>query len=315
MVTTGARETGPICLWLFWAFKTMGFAHYITPMRYAVFYQGGVLLAYPARMRRSFLQGLISNDIKKLSESHPLYAALLTPQGKYLHDFFLIRDKGRILLDCEAARLPQLLQLLSLYKLRSKVTLEKLDTAVIAAWENSVGEGTSPIGLPDPRLPELGFRIYGGDVPSAWEKATTEDYDRMRLQLGVPDGSRDLIIDKTFLLEAHFEALNGVDFNKGCYVGQEVTARSKFRGQVRKSFYKVESAADLPALAAPVIRLRGETVGELRSYSLAKPEWRCFAPKRSIPARVWRPQARKTNPLHPLGPETESQVFLIREGV
>jgi folate-binding protein YgfZ len=228
-------------------------------MRYTPLPQRG-LLTISGEDAGAFLQGLISNDIKKLAEGRPLYAALLSPQGKYLYDFFLIQTPEAILLDGEKERLPQLLQLLTLYKLRSKVTLSSKEGAVTAAW----GDAISPIGLPDPRLPALGFRLYGEDAPTTWEKATPEAYDAMRLNLGVPDGSRDFLIDKTFLLEAHFEALHGVDFNKGCYVGQEVTARSKFRGQVRKSFYRVESAAALPAPGPPVM-LGAEAAGEMRS--------------------------------------------------
>lgn len=232
-------------------------------MYYTALPERGLILV-SGEGRETFLQGLISNDIYKLKSQPTIYAALLTPQGKFLHDFFLTHYHGGILIDCEKSRMADLLQRLSLYKLRSKVAFETPDTiCVTAAW----GEKTDR-GFADPRLPQMGYRILGEKKTiDAWQPATPQDYDQMRLALGVPDGSRDMIVDKNFLLECHFEALHGVDFNKGCYVGQEVTARSKFRGQVRKFLYQVRAQnGELPEPTTPVY-LGDVVVGEMRSHS------------------------------------------------
>ncbi len=225
------------------------------------------LLSFSGEDTVSFLQGLVSNDVTKL----PCYAALLSPQGKYLHDFFLSGDGQRVLLDGEKHRLDDLYKRLSLYKLRSKVAIERLPESqgVVAVWG-----GESAQLARDPRLPELGFRITGDVALNAswcaqqgWQSVTPDDYDRHRLRLGAPDGSRDLIVDKTLLLESGFEPLHGVDFQKGCYVGQEVTARSKYRGQVRKALYTVHAQnGELPEAGTPI--LAGDvTVGEVRSHA------------------------------------------------
>ncbi len=216
-----------------------------------------------------FLQGLVSNDVTKLEPGGALYAALLSPQGKYLHDFFLTDSGQGIVLDCEKDRLEDLAKRLSLYKLRSKVAIESLPEAqgVVALW----GEAEAPArGVADPRLPELGWRITGDTTETQnWCEAqgyTYGDYDRHRLAMGVPDGSRDMTPDRSLLLECGFEELHGVDFAKGCYVGQEVTARSKFRAQLRKFLYQVKAVSgELPETGTPV--MAGDAViGEMRSH-------------------------------------------------
>jgi tRNA-modifying protein YgfZ len=215
----------------------------------------------------SFLQGLVSNDVAKLKPGQAVYAALLSPQGKYLHDFFLIADGDAVLLDGEKHRLDDLLKRLQLYKLRSKVTIDRLpeNIGVAALW----GKGDAPKdAFADPRLPQLGWRMIGdmGKI-LGFERATPEDYDRHRLALGVPDGSRDMTPDRSLLLECGFEELHGVDFKKGCYVGQEVTARSKFRAQLRKFLYQVTSlAGELPE-AGTEIKAGDTVVGEMRSHA------------------------------------------------
>lgn len=204
----------------------------------------------------TFLQGLVSNDVTRLVHGHAVYAALLSPQGKFLHDFFIIRRGDDYLLDTEASRVAELMQRLKMYKLRSKVTIEPLGESVSAIWN----EKPSADGFiyADPRLPELGFRGIGLKT-----SGDADAYDAFRLSLGVPDGSRDMLVDKTLLLDVGFEQLHGVDFNKGCYVGQEVTARSKFRGQVKKSIYQVSG----PSLPAPGTALYadGQEAGVMRS--------------------------------------------------
>ncbi|MBV9521440.1 MAG: folate-binding protein YgfZ [Alphaproteobacteria bacterium] len=236
--------------------------------------------------RRGFLQGLVSNDIEKVSAAHAIHAALLTAQGKYLHDFFIAEFPGGFLLDGEAARLPDLQRRLSLYKLRAKVTVAPAEGgfAVVAAFGPGALEALSLPQEPgaaapfagglvfvDPRLAALGARLIlpreGASAAlrrAGFAEAAFAAYDRTRLELGVPDGSRDLVIEKSILLESGFDELNGVDWQKGCYVGQELTARTKYRGLVKKRLMPVRLAGPAPRPGTP-IRRGAEEVGEIRS--------------------------------------------------
>jgi tRNA-modifying protein YgfZ len=214
----------------------------------------------------TFLQGLVSNDVRKLAPGAPLYAALLSPQGKFLHDFFLVKRDAAILVDCDKTRMDDLIARLSLYKLRAAVTIEKTSEKVTAIWDQDSGFRIQDSVFPDPRLAEMGYRIIGEADAKGWQETDVAAYEKHRLRLGVPDGAQDMIIDRSFLLELGFEALHGVDFQKGCYVGQEVTARSKFRGQVRKHIYQVRAESELPPPATKLLQ-DGAEVGELRSHA------------------------------------------------
>jgi folate-binding protein YgfZ len=249
------------------------------------------LLAVAGDDRRGFLQGLISNDIEKAAPDRAIHAALLTAQGKYLHDFFIaalqLGGQGEILvLDGEAARLADLQRRLTLYKLRAKVTLAPApgDLAVFAAF----GSGAlAALALPDeagaarlhaggvafvdPRLAALGARVIAPREAAAaklrgdgFEAADFAAYDRLRLENGIPDGSRDLAVEKAILLEAGFDELNGVDWQKGCYVGQELTARTKYRGLIKKRLMPVRVEGALPP-AGTLVTLDGKEAGEMRS--------------------------------------------------
>lgn len=244
------------------------------------------LLAIGGPEARPFLQGLISNDIEKAAPGRAIYAGLLTAQGKYLHDFFIAERDGGLLIDCEAARRDDLRKRLTIYRLRSKATVEALDGwGVFAAWG---AEALSRLGLAaeagaaapfaggvafaDPRLAALGARaILPDDGASALgaaglAPADAEAYDRWRLSHGMADGSRDLELEKSILLESNFEELNGVDFDKGCYVGQELTARTKYRGLVKKRLVPVALSGPAPAPGTPVL-LDGKDAGTMRSAS------------------------------------------------
>jgi len=235
---------------------------------------------------REFLQGLISNDIEKVTPERAIYAALLTPQGKYLFDFFVSQAGDRLLFDCERARLPDLQKRLRMYKLRAQAELADVseDITVAALWGAdalaAAGLGTEagsakPLDdgtlFVDPRLPEAGLRAV---LPADRAAETLEgfgaaigdaaDYDRHRLALGLPDASRDLVVDKAILLESGFDELNGVDWNKGCYMGQELTARTKYRGLVKKRLVPVAIDGPAPAPGTP-LKAAERDVGEMRS--------------------------------------------------
>jgi folate-binding protein YgfZ len=211
--------------------------------------------------RVPFLQGLVSNDVAQAAPGRAIWTALLTPQGKYLADFFILSDNSRLLLDAERALAPALLQRLTRFRLRSKVSLreaEELD--VYAAWDGAPQPGG--IAAPDPRLPDAGWRILS--ATQLGTNGTEEAWDRHRLGLGLPDGTRDLEPEKTVLLEAGFDELNGVSWSKGCYMGQELTARTKYRGLVKRRLLPVSVQGPLPPLGTPVTR-SGTEIGTMRS--------------------------------------------------
>jgi folate-binding protein YgfZ len=243
------------------------------------------IIAVSGPDRRLFLQGLVSNDVEKLAPDRALYAALLTAQGKYLHDFIMVEDGEVIWLDAEAARLGDLRRRLSLYRLRAKVEIaEQSELAVAAVFGMdalaALGLAGEPgelrprdagIVLVDPRLASLGARaILPRDAlcrtlaALGLAEADFAAWDRHRLALGVPDGSRDLVPDKSILLEAGFDELHGVDWQKGCYVGQELTARTKYRGLIKKRLFPVRIDGPLPQ-PGTMITAEGRDAGEMRS--------------------------------------------------
>jgi folate-binding protein YgfZ len=243
------------------------------------------VLAVSGPERRSFLQGLISNDSEGVSDAEARYGALLTAQGRYLHDF-IIADAGAALwLDCERSRLADLKRRLTMYRLRAKVALdERPDLVVMAVFGE---DAAAALGLPqqpgaacpfagglalvDPRLADLGARVLlpRDQAPSSLAargiaEADFAAYDRLRLALGVPDGSRDLIPEKSLLLESGFDELNGIDWHKGCYIGQELTARTKYRGLVKRRLFPVRIEGPTPKPGTLVLA-EGQEVGEMRS--------------------------------------------------
>lgn len=229
--------------------------------------------------RVDFLQGLISNDTTKVAPGRAIWAALLTPQGRFLNDMF-VADGGNdtLLLETERERAAALAKKLGLYKLRSRVTVEDRSAAMeVAVIFGSGAEKVPPIegatAFVDPRLAELGVRVLAPAGQAATllaargcSEAPLAAYDALRLELGVPDGSRDLIVDKALLLENGFDELNGVDWQKGCYMGQELTARTKYRALIRKRLFPVRIEGALPAPGTSIYK-DGQEVGELRSGS------------------------------------------------
>jgi folate-binding protein YgfZ len=241
------------------------------------------ILAVSGPDRRVFLQGLVSNDVEKLAAHRAVYAALLTAQGKYLHDFIMVEVGEAIWLDAEAARLGDLRRRLSRYRLRAKVEIaERPELAVAAMWGEgalaALGLAGEPgetrsldggVALIDPRLARLGARAIVdrarlAGLGSELAHVDFAAWDRHRLALGVPDGSRDLVPDKSILLEAGFDELNGVDWEKGCYVGQELTARTKYRGLIKKRLFPVHIDGPAP-MPGTMVTAEGRDAGEMRS--------------------------------------------------
>lgn len=242
------------------------------------------VLAVQGPETRTFLQGIITNDIGKVDRTRSIYAALLTPQGKFLFDF-IIHDDGSdgVLLESQADRLGDLARRLTMYKLRSKATIadvsEKMAvTALIgddapAAAKLYPGAGNAwrdgdTVACIDPRLAALGARlVHPADTSierDGFVQGTLEDYQAHRMALSVPEAGSDVLVEKSFILESNFEELNAVDFAKGCYVGQELTARTKYRGTIRRRLFGITAQGTLPPPGTPIMAGTAE-IGEMRS--------------------------------------------------
>ena len=204
--------------------------------------------------RIEFLQGLVTNDVHKL-DSGMVYAALLTPQGKYIADFFLSRDGDSVLLDVAEPHADGLAQRLAMYRLRADVRIDETGLHL----HRGLGEPPED-GFADPRSPALGWRAYR-DAPQDTDDV---DWTALRVEHLVPETGVELTPD-SFILEAGFERLSGVDFRKGCYVGQEVTARMKHKTELRKGLARV--LVDGHAEPGTEITAEGKAAGMLLSRS------------------------------------------------
>jgi folate-binding protein YgfZ len=227
---------------------------YIRPMPIARL-QSRALVRVEGPDWRSFLQGLITQDVETLAEQELRFGALLAPQGRLLFDLFVLGRPTGALIDVAADRRDDFLQRLAMYRLRSKVEIAPHDGAVFASWEQSM-----PGGVLDPRLPVLGWRLYAA---AAQPTASEADYDAFRLAQGVPDPARDAVPDKTYPIEANFDLLHGIDFSKGCFVGQETTSRMKRRGVIKNRMLPIAFEGPPPAFGAEILADRTLRAGEV----------------------------------------------------
>ncbi|MEM9050046.1 MAG: folate-binding protein [Pseudomonadota bacterium] len=257
-------------------------------MYYAMIDRERCVLRLSGADARDFLQDIVTNDVTRLSPGRGIYAALLTPQGKYLFDFVLYAGGDAILLETETQRAAALAQRLTMYRLRRDVTIEATDLAVVLVWNADLSDDPHPaqmsnpaqasapataetaLAVPDPRHPGLGWRLLSAapDTMLAGLDARIAEpsaYHARRIALGVPHGGAELLPEETFILEVGFERFHGVDFKKGCYVGQEVTARMKHKTELRKGLARVaiEGAAQ-PGVA---VTAGEKTAGTLHSVS------------------------------------------------
>lgn len=244
------------------------------------------ILRLSGKDARSFLQGLVTQDVETVTGHHSAWTAMLNAQGKYLFDFFMIADGDSLLLDCDTNQAADLQRLLTMYKLRANMTIEDLQKQfhVVAA----MGDLT-PLALPehagrteryldgkviafiDPRHARMAARVIApaGEAETwvlqrGYAQASMADYEAWRISLGIPRAGIDNVPQKTLILENGFEELHGVSFNKGCYVGQEVTARTKHRANLHKRLYIVRGTAPLPPAETPIM-LGERVVGDMRS--------------------------------------------------
>ena len=235
---------------------------------------------------RSFLNGVVTNDVHQVGAEQAIWSAFLTPQGKFLHEFFLAEaPDGALWMDCEGERRAHLKKRLAIYKLRARAEIAEadelcvyallgvralglLDLPALEGYARALGDG---VAFTDPRLGWLGARAI---LPRETAEATLQDagfrlgetaaFERLRLSLGVPEGSGDLEPEKATLIESGFDELRGIDWNKGCFLGQELTARMKYRGLAKKRLIPVEIEGPTPEAGAQ-IRADGKPAGTLRS--------------------------------------------------
>lgn len=209
------------------------------------------LIALSGEDWRSFLQGLITQDVETLGVGEARFGALLTPQGRLLFDLFVVGREDGVWLDVQRTQREALVMRLTMYRLRAKVTIKEDESPVLAAWGQAPGEGW----IADPRRPELGWRAYGLETVVNAQEA---DYEAHRLAVGAP-GPADWGSDKAYPIEADFDLLGGIDFKKGCFVGQETTSRMKRRGQIKNRMLPLVFDGPAPAPGSEVL------AGELRA--------------------------------------------------
>lgn len=245
------------------------------------------LLRLRGKDTRHFLQGLVTQDIEKLDLHNSLWTAMLNAQGKYLFDFFVLAENDQdVLLDCDSSQIAELKRLLGLYKLRAEVNIEDLgesyhvaaaigDSAALAlplyAGRTERFVEDTLIACVDPRSTQIGMRVLApaGEaetwlIQRGFARSSLQDFETFRIRHGIPRTGIDSVSGKTLILENGFEELNGVSFEKGCYVGQEVTARTKHRASLHKLLYIVEAESELPTDGGDIV-LGERVVGELRS--------------------------------------------------
>ena len=203
--------------------------------------------------REKFLQGLVTQDVGRVARDGIAYGALLTPQGKLIVDFLLVAEPEAVLIDVAEAQAADLAQRLAMFRLRSKVAIEPVERAVTR------GLGPRPEGaLDDPRDASMGWRLYG----AALSQGAPIDWDALRIAALVPETGIELVPGDSFILELGFERLKGVDFRKGCYVGQEVTARMHHKTDLRRRLVSVAVAGTVPP-GTPILMADGREAGVL----------------------------------------------------
>jgi folate-binding protein YgfZ len=227
---------------------------------------------------KQFLQGLITNNMEKVTPENSIYTALLTPQGKYLFDFFVSETNDGLLLDIAYQRVPELVSLLTRYKLRANVEISSYaePQTIGCAFGDDALEKLALLPVPgfrahgayvDPRMRELGARVT---MPCSileekgFHQVDWSAFSKHRLSLGVPENGTDLIVDKSIPLECGFDELNAISWDKGCYLGQELTARTKHRGLVRKRLLPVIiKGSPIPPMTP--LMFNGNEMGSMRS--------------------------------------------------
>lgn len=214
------------------------------------------VLAVGGEAAHRFLNDLVTADVGRASPGRAVYAGLLTPQGKVLFDFIIFRDGERFLLDLARGAAADLVKRLLFYRLRAQVTIDDLSDSrqVLAAWGNGQLRLEGAVA-PDPRLEALGWRaivVAGAAAPADFTEASESEYDARRVALGVPEGGLDFAFGEPFPHDIDMDQLGGIDFRKGCYIGQEVVSRMEHRGTARRRVVIARGVAPLPPAGTPI---------------------------------------------------------------
>lgn len=243
------------------------------------------VLAVAGPDARAFLQGVITNDVEKARPGQAIYAALLSPQGRYLFDFFIVELDGVLFLDVAKSRLEPLRERLLKYRLRAKVEIDDVsklfrivallgdgthDSEALRGYEGRGGPFAAGFCYVDPRYAGIGARALlplsgvEGLENAGFGSNDRMGYETLRLHFGIPEGTVDLVAEKSLPLEANLDLLNAIDWQKGCYVGQELTARMRYRALLKKRLLPVEIEGDVPAIGTAVT-YDGAEAGEMRT--------------------------------------------------
>lgn len=237
---------------------------YLGPMTQIARLNSRALIRVSGPDARPFLHNLLTQDVETLAEGGLRYGALLSPPGRLLFDLFLWGEADGVVLDVAADRREALIQRLSMYRLRSDVQIAALDEPVFAAWDGEAAEFVA-----EPRLAALGGRAWGLNVETT---ASEDDYRAHGIRHGVPDPALDTVPDKTWPIEANFDLLNGIDFHKGCFIGQETASRMHRRGTVKNRMMGLTFDGPPPPFGAEVLNgsLRaGEVLGGHEGAAIA----------------------------------------------
>lgn len=226
------------------------------------------VIRFTGEDREAFLQGLTTNNVLTLETNSAHFFLILTPQGKYLFDGFLYKTSDALWLECRASQCAELLKKLTLYRLKSKVEWQEMPHRVYACFkERSKAEAQAithrGYAYPDPRHPAMGMRLVLTDPIECDEDPSI--YHQKRIEFGLAEGEWDMKSGADFPLEFGMDTQRAIDFNKGCYVGQEVTARTHYRGKIKKRIIRIRSEKGLPACGAPIWSRKGIRVGEVLS--------------------------------------------------
>ncbi len=199
-----------------------------------IFLKTRAILEISGSDRKSFLQGLITNDINNASAKNLIYAAMLNAQGRFLYDFFIFEHNEKLVLDCLSARRDEIFKKLNFYKLKAQVQISKNDECGVASCKSSDGE---QFEFADPRNNVMGFRKYFSTKNNSDDES---EYHFQRILQKIPESEYDLTYEKSIIAEFAFDDLNAIDYKKGCYIGQELTARTHYMGQIRKKIFHIK---------------------------------------------------------------------------
>lgn len=230
--------------------------------------------------RKKFIQGLITNDIHKANDSNIIYSAMLNAKGRFVCDLFIFETQEKLIFDCPKEIIDQTIQKLNLYKLRAEIKINKNATLMAGYLDHNDG---NPLTFPDPRNPILGYRTYFVQTTDSNAIKTNKEqkYDLLRINTKIPEGLKDLTPEKSLILEFNFENLNAINYEKGCYIGQELTSRTHYRGEIRKRIIHVKIFPKTPHLTQvkknAEITCEGKVVGIILSSVLVESEIHALA--------------------------------------